>query len=727
MKNNALQFFTVSVFSFLLLLFAGCEHINTDAYMFESTTSIVSSGLKSVKLVVSSNASLLSVRKSRTIVPSAYNADELNFYLGGKNIGTGANLAVQQVQFVASADATSSGTIVVPLKSYNYSLVLLAIPKTTTISLSSDTYVASIVSFAVLAGSTTADLRYNNDSSVNFYLSSEGLSGNGSYDIDFYLKDWSTASLSAGDPNNSDIAVVNNVKIALYDIVGGDAVDGTEVEGLGFASYLSDSSAYSYTNSTVPPGTYDLCVTFSFNGKYFIYSDKIVILPYQTTSALIAIPDILQVVPAAPSELKQGYILPASDESNYYRAAFSWTDNSNTETGFELQLLDVSDLSSITVDSANTESTWNSVSTSQITSYSTDFEGSSAWYALSFSRNSTGAVFYLPLGKRYLARIRSVNNDVGGSSWAYASSDSFSLTIPTGESTATTAILTDSETLSVSAFNTSLVNLFRITYSLAGGTFSKSMTNSYYFDQILGGVPVLVPDGESTTANSVYPQPVSLFLGERAWSYWAISSLDGEEYPGSYIQCTSSSVYNASTTYYNQKRRTDLGLSTTDVNGNIYTYKVATPDSSTFSTDYSSYWISAGWLANYTGCKNLSLYAVYEDDESGRAATDYSIKTNLDFTVLADGNACTITNYVFEAPSGTGTFNIIYDYKTTAFTYDSVLLTLTENGGGEIGTYSPNSRTFTFSPSLDDGVYTLTISAMKSGAEFRTSLIMILN
>ncbi|MBR0030679.1 MAG: hypothetical protein IJP61_00095 [Treponema sp.] len=732
MKKKAFKFFTVSIFSFLTAILISCEHINTDAYLFESTNSIMTSGIKNVKLIVSSNANLFSVRKTRTIAPSAYDASELNFYLGGKNIGSGDNISVQKVEFIASEDSDSSGIIIAPLNSYNYQLVLLAIPKTTSISLSSSTYVASIASSAVLAGSTTADLRYNNNSAVNFYLSSEGLTGKGAYAINFYLDNWSAKSLATNDPGNSNVSVIDNVSIGLYDKRGENVVSGTSLVSQIFSGATSASSTFSYTNSSVDSGTYDLCVTFYYNDKTFVYSDKIIILPYQTTSATIAIPDILQVVPASPSNFKQGYLLPENEDSNYYKAAFSWSDNSNTETGFEIQLLDISDTPSITVASENNADTWSLASSTKITTYSSDFEGGNNWYALSLSRNSSGAVFYLQLGKRYLARIRSVNNDIGGSEWCYASSENVSLTIPAGDSTATSLILTYDETISATSFDSAIINLFKITYNLVGGTLSPVIAKTYYFNQSSSGIPVLTPDGTTTNDEEIYGNSlVSLSYGELEWSYWAINNVDGEKYPSSFTQCTSVSDYDVNTTYYTQYTRTSQGLSSTDINGNSYIYLVAEeqPDSfSDYTNNYYNYYTTDGIQTNYIGYNNLSLYAQYKDDDSGNAVTtDYSIKTNLSFSVLADGSACSINNYMFTVPTGSSSVIMSYSYNTSEFTYDSVSLTLTENGGSEIGTYSPSSGVFSFSPSaLSSGIYTLTITAMKSGSEFRTSLFMIL-
>ena len=239
----------MSVFSFLLCLVAGsvfsCSDINTDAYIFASTSTLINSGTKNVRLLVSSNANLLSSSASRTIAPAAYDSAQLNFYLGGKNVGTGANLTIQQVDFVASEDSPSSGTIIVPLNSYNYQLVLLAVPKSTEVTISSNTYASSLAPLAVLAGTATADLRYNNDSEVNFYLSSNGLTGNGGYDIQFYLKNWSAASLNATDSENSDIRVVGNVSLELRTLSGDASVSGTEITGKSFASATSAVSAVS--------------------------------------------------------------------------------------------------------------------------------------------------------------------------------------------------------------------------------------------------------------------------------------------------------------------------------------------------------------------------------------------------------------------------------------------------------------------------------------------------
>ena len=274
------------------------------------------------------------------------------------------------------------------------------------------------------------------------------------------------------------------------------------------------------------------------------------------------IPDILQSVPTEPTDFCQGYILPESDETDLYRVVFAWEDKSNTETGFEIQLLDVTDYDEITFVSENNEATWKKVSESKISSYSKGFKGGSNWYAGGLERNSTSAVFYLPLGKRYLARIRSVNNDVGSSPWCYAESEKVSVTIPAGEATKDSLVLPDSKTIKGSAFSSPIINLFRISYNLVGGSFTPSIDRIYYFEQIDGGIPILTPNGDSMNGRNTYKNlPVLLSSAKGDWLYWAISGIDGDKYPKEYTQCTSPSDYDATATYY-QPSKTEK-----DVNG----------------------------------------------------------------------------------------------------------------------------------------------------------------
>lgn len=732
MKNLS-KFFAVSIFSIFAAFFSACSDINTEAYVFYSETELLERGLRNFTFDVSSKSALLNVRSEsagRTIVPAAYNSSDLKFYLGGKNVGSGEVLAVQEVEFVASETSQSSGTITVPLNSYNYQLTLLAIPASRDITLSDSTYISDIVKYAVLAGSTTADLRYNNNSAVDFYLSSNGLSGKGSFDIDFYLSNWSETSLTMKNPAKAGTpAIINDVKIALYTL-SGTAVSGASTNQ-SLAANVSQSNAFSYEGSDITAGTYELCVEFSFNDKTFIYSDQIIILPYQTTSALIGIPDILQTIPSAPSNLRQGYLAPENDDTDFYKVVFEWEDNSNTETGFELQLLDTSEFG-VAADFSNNEDSWNSVSNSFITSYAADFYGSSEWYAGSLERNSTYAVFKIPLGERYLARIRAVTNDLGGSDWCYASSDSVSVTIPSGESTAESLSLSYDKKLNATAFGDDRINLFRLKYNLVGGQIMPaSCSTVYYVSQTGGGRAMLTPDGSS----------VSILNGEAEWKTWKIGSVSGEDYPLSYTQCASASEYSASATYYGKVPRTDsrvqsLNLTPTDINGSSDTFieYEAQPTEAQFTTSngWQNYWTCDGIFKNYLGYGNLSLYAVYEDANTNTETVDYSIKKNLSISVSVGAESMTLENRSFSVQKNdSSTLYVDCGYTSGAKLsasnpYNSISLIVSEDGGSEIGTYAGTYGHFSVPMSLFSAGndYMLTIKAVKNGTTYSQTLFM---
>ena len=717
---------SVLFFSFFSLLAFSCSDISTDAYVFEKGESVISGN--EVKLYVSSKSALFSNSSSRQIVPAAYNSSDLNFYIGGivrhtKN--QTENVVVQKVPFTASEGSDNAGTVTAKLEALTYELTLLAIPASIdTISLTETTYIYDLIDKAVLFGKATADLKYNDGEQVNFYLSSDSLSGSGEYDLKIYLKDWSSKSLATID-SDTNASVISSVSIGLYKLSSSSSVSGTFVENQDFTNALAESGAVPYINSSVEAGTYDFVITFYYNGKSFVYSDKIIILPYQKTSATLAIPDILQVVPDAPSDFKQGYLLPSSDESDYYRLCFEWEDNSNTETGFEIQLMDVSENQNATASSLNNEDFWNLNSSAENTrSFTNSFDGNSDWFAGSLSRNSTEAIFYMLLGKRYYARIRAINNDSGASEWIYAESDSVSITIPAGGSTAENALLSYAQNFNSTAFNSPIINLFRLKYNLSGGSISPALATVYYFDQIIGGNPIMAADGSSAVSAYNSGNPVTLTKGSLNWANWACNSVDGRAYQNSFVRCASVSDYDASVTYYvpwNQDA---------DVNGSTIIYEVADPQPQGFAENsYANYYVNSGLPANYVGYKNLSLYAVFEEENPESTITDYSIKTNLGFVASADGASLPVSGYSFEISASATSFSLAYNYTTSAFVYDSVSLSISENGGSEIGTYTPVGQTFTIPVSVfaAGSSYMLTIKASKNGGTYTAILLMNTN
>lgn len=740
-------FFTVSIFSLLVLaIFVGCSNISEDAYVFDSTSATYAVVQKNVTINVTSKTGLISFAGSaRTISPEAYNASDLNFYIGGQNLVDNSPLTVQKVTFVASAASPNIGTITVPFNSYNYQFVLAAIPANSDPTvIEPDTYIESLLSYAVLSGVAAADLRYTSgNSTINFFLTSDGLSGAGNFAIKLYLKDWSDKSKNAYDSLNNR-RVIDSVDIGLYP-VNGTYPPVSEFVGI-FRDKFSSSNYVLFSDTDKKPGVYEFSVTFTRDNNKYVFSDKFFILPCQTTEATIGIPDVMDNEPDSPTDFSQGYILPENDESAYYRTVFTWTDNSNTESNFEIQLLDVSSNENVlvsTIDSltnAELETLWEHQSTSAtLFSYTTDFYGMKiaddsrpVWYAGNLGLNSEYAVFTMPLGKRYLARIRSVN-PVGGSSWCYAVSATTSANLPYGSTTAESDSLPGAKTLSAKAFSTKIVNLYRLAYYLADGAFTvSSIPTIYYFSQASGGNAVMVPNGTSRVAAYNSGNEITLKSGDLAWSHWAVNSVLGTDYPHVFTNCASGEAVDNTVTYYVTKNI----ITSPDVNGSTIGYEVANPQPTAHDGNY---YIDTKLPVNYTNYKNLSLYAVYESPSSPVIIdANYDMAESLNFTATAigtgtqpaltidEGDVIKITRT--DGSYTTSSLDLAYSYKAgVTFVYDSVTLKLTKKGGTELANYSDSGQNFRILlTERDAGSYTATMYASKSGKNYQYSFTIVL-
>lgn len=749
MKKN-LRFLAVLIFSLLCLaVFAGCSDISEDAYVFDSTSTAYETSIKNITIRASSKTGMVRFTSSaRSLVPGAFSSSELNFYIGGQNLIDNSKLTVQKVIFEPSESSANVGTITVPFNSYNYQFVLAAVPATSDSTIiSTDTYIESILDYAVLSGVAAADLRYSTgNTTVNFYLTSDGLKGKGGFDIKLYLKDWSDESKNAFDAINN-WNVLDKVEVALYKLEAPrQTLDGAVSPAVSFSSRFSEDTAYRFEASGITPKCYELVVTFSRDGKNYDFSDKIFILPCQTTTATIGIPDVLDNEPEAPANLKQGYVAPESEDSNYFKTVFTWTDNSNTESNFEIQLMDVSSNENVlasTVDSltnAELETLWAENSTVDNTfSYDENFYGKKiaddtrpVWYAGNLGLNSEYAVFTMPLGKRYLARIRSVN-PVGGSSWCYSVSAATSVNLPYGSTTAESDSLSGVKTLSAKAFSTKIVNLYRLAYYLADGAFTvPSIPTIYYFSQANGGNAIMIPDGMNCVAAYNSGNEIILKNGDLAWSHWAVNSVSGIDYPHVFTNCASGETVDNTVTYYVTK---DITASP-DVNGSIIGYEIANPQPAAHDGNY---YIDTKVPVNYTNYKNLSLYAVYETPSSPVIIDDsYDMADNLNFSASANGTGTqpslaidegdvikiirTDGNYI------TSSLDLRYNYKNgVTFVYDSVTLKLTKKGGTELANYSDSGQSFRIPlTERDAGSYTATMYASKSGKNYQYSFTIVL-
>lgn len=626
----------------------------------------------------------------------------------------------------------------------------------------SATAAADYINAAVLVGYATADLRYTEEAaSVNFVLTSGGLTGTGTLDLTLYLKDWSEASLKL---SNTTGLVIANPTVGLYKLEDGsefsDSKDTANFTGKVGPADNPDKVVHYYgkkqtnTATQLAAGTYDFTVTFTLaNGKVAIYSSKVMILPNQETKADIGIPEVIGLPPTPPTDFKVGYIAPTNKDSDYYKAVFNWTDTSSSEMAFELDLFDVTGNQDVSPDSLNTETKWggdtansnpaniktysnSTVNPSDLTSKTTVFYGlkvdnGPSWYAGSLNRNNEFAIFYLELGKRYLARIRAVsaqgNSEYATTivttatgkpvpegtaysatihSYAYSTPAETVYVVEKGAATAETASLGASEgnastatnKVAVTAFNTHIINLFRVRYELNGGAFTSpsSLSSVYYFDQLTAGNPIMQPDGDAviTLADGVINSNPLIYNGTKygtiveyapitvksdstsngkPWTSWSKNSIDAS------LATTNDNVYPSVYTEINDsgtdtvKWQDVLGVAsvtagTTPIPSSVMIYRnvgtgaapkyvLANIKTVPATTSADKYYQRR--LEPYTDYSNIVLYANYTAATFGvtlKQAADYRIENNLGIKASLTG---TEDPEIFTVATDSGTGELV--------------------------------------------------------------------
>ena len=764
------------------------------------------------------NFSETSDGSARTITPEALVASKVKFYLGGTDLVTGKPIDVIPVEFVATSTpagtAGKEGTVTINLEPSNYRFTLVALPKmkngavdaTGTTAFDDDatafTSLASYVGSAVLIGYANADLRYSDESAnIKFKMTSDGLTGKGTVNFKFYLKDWTDASKAqtiGGGGTDNDTLVIADAKIGLYNIRTGAAIDGSESSNLTFVGKYAEDDALSYTGNTadLKAGTYDLKVTFRMyvNGveKQYVFGDSIMILPSQVTSATFGIPDILDLKPADLKSFTVGYITPetgAYNDNDYYKILFNWEEDdtkpgSKVEQYFEIQLYDITNVSTITPNTFGTagENTpnltaapaynpWESsdgdaspapaAASANTQRYKTEFYGLTednrpSWYCGSLQKDNTFAGFYVELGKRYLARIRAVN-EVGVSGWKYAVSKSANTgttpvaptaKIAAGEVTREESSITAVKTLESNFFNTDIINLFRLKYETNGGSFTGNIEQTYYFDQLKEGTPIMIPNGTDTvsletgvvnsqktdaTAGTKAPYnggtAITLKKGNQEWANWKVYSATGATYPDKFEVQTGAKQ--DGTVYYT----TGTALPTPDVNGSTVNYIVASNVPATLTAD--TYYLDSGKPTNYLGFKNLTLYANYTKTTftvTLANKADYLLEKNVKLKMTGTGTGetslqpvygasgvveaydmITVNRTIIDTTDATKKYNVTtltfeYTYEADAFgKYDKVTLVFDRQGNG-------NKSTKDMAISTTGGTASVDISSLEKGS-----------
>lgn len=795
--------FTALAVGLVAMLFAGCSDFSDDAVVTKNATS--SDNYRTLTIDVTSNSNLLNFGEatsngSRTILPDAEVCNDLFFYLCSKNNTAGETAWSTPVNVTVTpktSDTTGrTGEVIINLTKADYDFELFAVQKkgaTTPPSYANET---NLKSAAVLVAYANADIR--NDDTVSFYMTAEGLTTKGDVALYLYTDGWKLSDFP--DFVNSSTPVSPNAKLTYTKKTGTNAEGATysgSESGAGFGLFdAAPTPAPDYTDAkvykaNVDPGTYNFELSFTNGTKTYTWSDRIIVLPGKVTQKVIGIPLVIEKVPLAPNYLNVAYIDPESTTTEYYNAEFVWDSKGNDGTAnveinneekFELQLLSVpstvADTEITTYESALSAATTDEARATAWTSLSATAMGASAggttvvwstvdgstntastgsavnvntrvfygnldtWVSGSLQKNNQYAIFKLPLGSRYVARIRAVNA-AGASSWVYAdlSKDIKGETSNAAVTLATTALDASSivGTKDALHFTSKTINRYRVTYDLSGGTLTQGTITStvvtsgtantdttnlatvYYYCQKFNTVTTT---GSGTTATTTYADGVEIMRPTGA---------DPDTSSGAAADAT---VDNNFTTLEANGANPVLVAQNPLLKLNAQTWTNWLCDlTCTGAANTKGEYNEVGKVPDtYGGCKSLTLVANYAtvgtvtifDDEKYAIAdvTSDSSGTSGTAAITSDGTAASGSTaavkavvYKIEASQKkdvTLTWTVTYP---TGVTYDNVTLKLTSTDGQRSYNIGNISATKTFTLKVSEyvkGVYNAKISAWSS-------------
>ena len=485
---------------------------------------------------------------SRTIMPS-YESSNFVYYLYYKKVND-KNSATIIKNIIFEPLSQTTGTISHNFAKDYYEFDLFALTTKMSekmINSSSEINLLQLRNYASFHAATFIDLR--NEAATVFHLKPNTYSnGAGSFKINIsHQNDWEidgnykvTAGIYSIDDDTliypSSPFVIRNTQYS-----------GSSVKNHIISSFESDVTEQI---QTVPNGTYNLSVRYTLYDssnnnplKTFEYSEKIEILMNQTTESDFIIPDFIDKKPEAPSMLTAAYKIP-SEKQEYYPVQFKWEDNSKTENYFNLELLKVDDDSQIP---SLDDEKWDSLCITYGGSTSYDYlsQKKSIFYVDgSLSKNAASFTINLPLGSRYIARICAVNH-IGSSSWAY-------INFPTSQEISDANFVFDTDFtafVSETPADVTTINLYRISYETQNGTItavkdenpvSAPLYTLYNHQHNINQDNLLVfyPDGQidgqtheyyakvNGITTSVHADSLSLTNDNNPWAYWTIDTFE---------------------------------------------------------------------------------------------------------------------------------------------------------------------------------------------------------
>ena len=533
---NKSFFFCVKIIFLIFYLiiaafFSACSDIHDDAFVYIKSNYVyvslaLSESTRSGVIVTAQNDN------TRTILPVAIDltdTSKYNFYIWGKS--SKGNLSPRKVDF--DSKTTSTGTIELNFPAITYTFVLAA-----TEGIPSDiTDPSKILEESILVGYTNADLAYTNK--IKFYLAPNEISGFGDINLSILLdSSWSDDDVTALS-HTTDSSYDYIVSVGLYDINTGELSFSSAAQNVYGLNKITSSI---YTRTLVPSGTYNFTVKIKKTGssKIYNYSDRVILYPNQNINETLKIPNIVEKVPAAPSEFKAAYCMDSrlyenttGNESEYtsYGLLLSWKDNSNNESNFKITLANISKTST-SIDSIPeaenfTDLDWTLMvnpyagNTNIVKVYDDAYTKSPEYYAGSPEKNNTAMILYIPFDGCYIAKIEAVN-DAGVSKACYATIDEDFFVKVKHEQAAYGYFQFEGKAFKTSQNPTcNVINLYHIIYNLVGGEYKyepgkTSPTEGGVVDYGIYGLSksFLTPISTGSEASSDNP---SLIFKDEEW------------------------------------------------------------------------------------------------------------------------------------------------------------------------------------------------------------------
>ena len=725
--------------------FSGCKNILSDATIAGEG---ITAGSQITLYATSENDIItFSDGSARLIMPGTINGTTgYTFYLWGTDKLDSSNTSLktpQVVTFTASGTSTTKGSVNLDLAVSQWELTLAVLPSTATAPATGDAAKKAAVLLA------TASVDFRSSDSVNFFLSPYKLSANGGFSLTVSTDGW-------------NIPTTHTATLGIWPLNANDSDDTAVITGTTAKKELATlaNTEYASTSTTsVAPGTYNFIVKLvptSASGltKTYYYSDQIVILSNQVTTADVKIPNILTNIPTDPENFGVGFVDPLTATADTYEVQFTWTDKSYNEDYFQIELLDFTNIkdadettltTSFSTLAAATGGADDTLDTAWAAIYGESYSPSETMYTIgkklsrkvgsgtaedlgyyynnpnmwvsgSLNKNATYTVMSLKLGHRYLARMAAVN-DIGKSKYLYAYIADETPTIENVEYNRYEITKVEATTVQKFGAGATEINRFRITYNLNEGTFYQVDTST---PKTLVTPEAAVKDitNINATGDAIVQYDTRRSAGKAATilnPLYAPSDTDG-----TYGRLYNGDMYRWTNWQENSTSGTIFALSDKYLENAKFDSATDTPD-----------WTEA----EYTGYANLDLYASYRV-ASGSVGIDesanYTITSNMvsvfynttntfsaDNKATAtdgmyifvnstseDNNAGTnakAAKYLYVALVNDGTNNVVNE---TPVSYDKVVMIVSKTAGNakkQTTTATSTPTTIDFTGKMADG------------------------